>query len=307
MHYQDTTQSDAVDPRVQDYNYEPQMAMEPSDGHWHPNSQAEQGDHGSATGGFRGFISQTVSRVMHGQSGQSMESYEGLERKAIRYRAERNGAESKVKELQHQLVQFTRQSESLRLSVSSLRSQNDTFRTQIFAMGTGGGPVQNEEFYSSRFENLKFSVEKKLRSLLKDDGKYTLPETSHASVLRRISRVGILGIECKNFLTSGKYTIQALHLNVKWRQLLLRHIVALFLYVRVLEPFAFGLAQDVSTALKCVDKSVLSQGCSSKYNTKSRTTILQCVDDSPSERSCGWTVLDKNRQSVSERDQDRAF
>ena len=46
----------------------------------------------------------------------------------------------------------------------------------------------------------------------------------------------------------------------RWRHRLIRHVVALFLFNRVFEPFALGISQEFSDGLRVIDMNVNTQG-----------------------------------------------
>ena len=177
------------------------------------------------------------------------------------YKAKYIEEHDKVEALHRQLEDRRREIESISKMAVDYQTQNEEFRTQIFALGTGRGPLKDEEFYTSTFEELKCLVEKEIVKLSKAHANLVFAEQEQGELLQRISEIGSCGQKCAEFLKTEKYSLQKLFSQGQWRHPLLRHIVAWFLLERVFNPFAFGISQEFSEGLKCVEMDVISRGC----------------------------------------------
>lgn len=197
----------------------------------------------------------------------SMGEYQRLNERASHYRSKYHDEQAKVAGFARQLEDRRKDIENLNKLVSDLQLQNEEFRAQIFAMGTGGGPLNDEEFYSTNWEELKCLVEKQIVKLSKAQVKQTLPEAEQTKILHRLSKLGPRGVKCADFLRSDGHSLQKLYNENHWRHSLLRHIVALFLLDRVFEPFAFGISQELSDGLKFVEKDAKVRGCALHRST----------------------------------------
>lgn len=187
-------------------------------------------------------------------------SYEQLKSRYAHYKARYFEERDNVEALRRQLEDRKREIEAISKIVVDYQSQNEEFRTQIFALGTGRGPLKDEEFYTSTFEELKCLVEKEIVKLSKAHANYVFEEKEQGELFQRISEIGSCGHKCAEFLKMEKCSLQKLYSRGQWRHPLLRHIVAWFLLERVFNPFAFGISQEFSEGLKCVERDVMSRG-----------------------------------------------
>jgi hypothetical protein len=186
-------------------------------------------------------------------------AYEGEKRRGDRYKA------------RFQILQedIGAEREASGKKIAELEAQIKEFRTQVFEMGSGHGPIKTEEYYSSNFEALGCLIEKEIVKLSKVHRNYTLTDLQTSQVLSYISEVGTLGQKCSDLLKSeGTYSLQNLYSQGKLRILLIRHVIALFLYERIFDPFAFGVSREVSDCLRSVDRDIMFRG------TLARNTAL---------------------------------
>jgi len=143
-------------------------------------------------------------------------------------------------------------------------------------MGSGRGPIKTEEYYSSNFEALGCLIEKEAVKLSKIHKNYILPAPHVSQVLDYISQIGALGQKCSDLLSAeGISAFQNIYSQGKFRILLIRHIITLFLYERVFDPFAFGISRELSDCLKHVDKDVMLRG---SPTSKVLALIVQTVN-----------------------------
>ena len=187
--------------------------------------------------------------------------YNHVKNRYIHYRTKYNEERDKVEGLQRQLEDRKRETEAISKMAVDYQAQNEEFRTQIFALGTGRGPIKDEEFYTSNFEELKCLVEKEIVKLSKTHANHVFQENEQEELLQRIAEIGSWGQKCAEFLKTEKYSLQKLYSRGQWRHPLLRHIVAWFLLERVFNPFAFGISEEFSEGLKCIEKDCISRGC----------------------------------------------
>jgi hypothetical protein len=162
--------------------------------------------------------------------------------------------------LQRQNEALREECRALKEWANELQAQNEEFRTQIFSMGSGRGPVQDEDHYIQSFDELKYVVEHSMVKFSRAHANQSMPARVQTEVLTLISDLGQNGKNSARILTSGKYNFQALYSNGRWRHPLIRHIVALFLQDRIFDTFALCLSQEFSEGLKCVEKDVISRG-----------------------------------------------
>ena len=219
-----------------------------------------------------------------------------MKTKAQHYRQRVYEERANVEALVRQLEDRKQEIERISKVALELQGQNEEFRSQIFALGTGRGPVHDEEFYTTTLEELKCLIEKEIVKLSKAHANYVFQEGEEEEIVQYVSGIGSYGKNCAEFLKSGKYTIQTLYRNGQWRHPFLRHIVAWFLLEQIFNPFAFGISHEFSEGLKCVDKEALSKGSPPQsVMLTHRTTIRERLDDSPSNWSWGFTIFSGDR------------
>ena len=187
-------------------------------------------------------------------------SYEQVKGRYNHYKARYFEERDKVDALHRQLEDRKREIERISKIVVDYQAQNEEFRSQIFALGTGRGPLKDEEFYTSTFEELKCRIEKEIVKLSKPHANYVFQEKEQQELLQRMSEIGLWGQKCAEFLKTENYSLQRLYSQGQWRHPLLRHIVAWFLLERVFNPFSFGISHEFSEGLKCVERDVISRG-----------------------------------------------
>ena len=89
---------------------------------------------------------------------------------------------------------------------------------------------------------------------------HILTEMQRIQILNRISLLGPHGTKTREYLESAEDRLQSLYGTRRWRLRLIRHVVTLFLFNEVFEPFALGISQEFSDGLKFIDMNVNRQG-----------------------------------------------
>lgn len=143
-------------------------------------------------------------------------------------------------------------------------------RSQIYSMATGRATVHDDDYYAGKFNELKCLIETEMLKLSQAHKGHVLSDEVPERLVEKLRDMGENGENCCKGLASGGYSIQVLYSRGILRHALLRHIVALYLFERVFEPFAFGLTDEVSRAFKVVDNNILAKGmnCFGDYLTK---------------------------------------
>jgi hypothetical protein len=140
-----------------------------------------------------------------------------------------------------------------------LKLENEAFRAQIFTMGSGRGPLKEENYYIQAFNSLNSVIDQGVLKLVRQ-AKHLLADTAPNEILALIAELGDPGKQSAAFLGQTRYSVPALYSQVPLRLALIRHVVALFLVHRVFEPYGFGLSQEFSEGLKYVEKDLLLNG-----------------------------------------------
>ena len=121
-----------------------------------------------------------------------------------------------------------------------------------------------KEYYSQSFDELNGIAEGVVR-YSRVHISHIPSETHRAQILAHISRLGEHGSKTEEFLESAKDCFQSLYGRGRWRHRLIRHVIALFLFNRVFEPFALGISQEFSDGLRAIDMNVNTLGVAFLY------------------------------------------
>jgi hypothetical protein len=141
------------------------------------------------------------------------------------------------------------------------RSQNDAFRRQIFEMRSGRGPTREEQDYVREFEELKTAIDQGVLKLLRSQGSTPAPGVSEQEILRILSTLGPYGVaSSKYFGKTRSFRIPSFFDQRQMRLAFIRHTVALFLFDRILNPYAAGVSRELSDALTYIESDLVSKG-----------------------------------------------
>jgi hypothetical protein len=138
-----------------------------------------------------------------------------------------------------------------------VRSENEAFRAQIVTMGTGRGPLQDENYYIHAFNILNSTISQGVLKLVRQ-AKQLSTETAPDDILLAIKGLGDKGEKSATFFSD--YSLAALYSQVPLKLALTRHVVALFLVHHVFEPYGFGVSEEFSDGLKCVEETLMLDG-----------------------------------------------
>lgn len=122
-------------------------------------------------------------------------------------------------------------------------------------------PFHEEEFYIQGFREIKADIEMWVATNAINGGD-ALSANEEAYLLQSLAAVGPRGKNSADILGRRK-AMRTLYKNARCRIPFIRHIIALFLYDHILEPFAFGFTPPLSQALLWIDSDIISCGFSS--------------------------------------------
>jgi DNA repair exonuclease SbcCD ATPase subunit len=152
---------------------------------------------------------------------------------------------SEVSRLQGQIDSFRNQTEDLILERQKLSSSVSELRTHMYAKGMAHSPRHPDSYYVDKFRSLNGLLEQKLLDLSEDHSGRHLSEARAQTFLRYLAKLGSEGQKTHDVLTknTSKYPFQV---DDPLRDLLLRHVTALYLFHRVFKPFAAGISPEIS-------------------------------------------------------------
>lgn len=152
--------------------------------------------------------------------------------------------------------------QKLRVENLNIRTDNEELRAQLVSLQKWHGPLQGEEYYTELFKALNSEIGGAIAGQVKKVSRQAPLEVPDWEILStRIAELGNSGVTSVTFLNStGSNVIDLLFSSGASRIAFIRHIIALFLYERVFEPFAFGLSGPFSETLKVIQQKSISQG-----------------------------------------------
>jgi len=167
-------------------------------------------------------------------------------------------------DLQNQLQGYRQESEErikhLKDVAQKLKAENETFRAQIFSIGSGRGPLQEESFYIRRFDSLNTTIDQGVLKLVRQT-KHALGEPLPVDeILESISGLGDHGKNSSRFLGESTYSLQALYSQGPSRIALIGHVVAMLLVHRVFEPYGIGMSDEFSRGLRSLEFDLAKNG-----------------------------------------------
>lgn len=186
-------------------------------------------------------------------------------------------------------VDHQREQQKLKGDIEFERTDNERLRTSIFKNESDLSALQSEDYYIQLFEELKGDVEGWIASHAKRTSTRTLPASTEAAVLDILMRLGGAGESSANFLIKNRL-LQKEYYDVRSRIILIRHIVALFLFDQIFNPLAPGLPALLTYALGWMERDMIAQGLHFIACLMCRAAISQNYTDSSSAVSCGQEI-----------------
>lgn len=146
--------------------------------------------------------------------------------------------------------------------IAAIEKNNIGLRQLISRTSKVQEPLRGEDYYIQCFEDLKNDIESWVVTYSKKNANATLTPPVPNLVLGKINTLGDHGQHIAEYLR-----LQIPHLKLlqvynskKTRIPLIRHVIALFLFDQIFEPFAFGLTRDSSDRIKDIEDRLFKQG-----------------------------------------------
>lgn len=151
--------------------------------------------------------------------------------------------------LKRQIAETVEQNDLLKEDNTALRSVIANSKATLSA-------VHEESHYIGHLDGLNHFIQSSVAKAYKSNSNENLSEEAGLKVLDILSKIDPHGR--KTVETLSHATIWTLHKTGRKRIGLVRHIIALFLWSSVFNPFAFGLEKSISDNLRIVEDSLLS-------------------------------------------------
>jgi predicted nucleic acid-binding Zn-ribbon protein len=171
---------------------------------------------------------------------------------------ERLKLENSIQGYQSEIQALKAENKSLNEKVKSTAADNARLRRDIVNMENDLNPLREEDFYIQGFREIKTDIEMWAATYASNDIK-GLSANEETFLLQNISTIGPRGKASADIL-SKKNVAQKLYKNARCRIPFVRHIIALFLYDNIFEPFAFGFTSSFSQVLSWIDSDIVSYG-----------------------------------------------
>ena len=183
-----------------------------------------------------------------------------LSKRLKRYKAQYNEDSERLQTYEKKINLLNEALRTAEEKNTKLERRLTELRSQIYAMVTGSGPVKEDSYYQGEFNGLSCLIEKEMRKFSRTHNDCVLADDVPDSVFELVGTLGDQGKLCCEMLQSSQYHFQLLYKQRSLRVVLLRHIVALYLFHHIFEPFAFGLSDEISQVFKMVDKDAIVNG-----------------------------------------------
>lgn len=156
--------------------------------------------------------------------------------------------------------QLTDENNGLKAEIGLLRVDNESLRKHIVHMEKSDvNPLRDEDHYIQNFCELKSELETWIAKHAKSNAAPALTPAQEDWLLKVLSGLGPCGKASSDFMAPNHAALNW-YGNARSRIQLIRHIVAVYIFERILEPFAAGLNQGFSEALKWIEKDILARG-----------------------------------------------
>lgn len=172
-----------------------------------------------------------------------------------------------VTQLQAQIDSFRRQNHDLIAECKKLETSVSELRSHMYAKGMAHSPRHPDSYYVDKFRSLNGLIEQKLLDFSEDHSGYPLSDALRHKFLRYLEKLGPEGQKTHGLLTRKKsqYSLQVFYREEHLRELLLRHVTALYLFRRVFKPFAAGISPEISEVFSAILEEEKKRGIANLY------------------------------------------
>jgi len=149
--------------------------------------------------------------------------------------------------------------EKLQQEINDTETENLRLRATISKMQIVLTPVHDEAHYIQRFEGLKTKLQNWVVAQVKACSSRAMSADSQNQLHGVFQTLGKRGATAAGFL-NPKEACEYWYRDAKMRIQFIRHIVALFLFVKVFDAFLPGLSPEASAVLQGMERDIISQG-----------------------------------------------
>jgi hypothetical protein len=186
--------------------------------------------------------------------------------------------------LQHREKHIT----SLAHQMAQLKQENTALLCSISKGNNAMGPVNAETYYVDVFDSLNHLIQSSVARMFKRSCNVELSSDASSKVITLLASFNPCGTRTLEMLGSYDQNIAALHESAVPRMALVRHLIALVLWDKILRRFAFGLDAATNKNLRAIERELIAGNL--QYNiSDSRTGFRKSFGDPSSLRSSGTT------------------
>jgi hypothetical protein len=128
-------------------------------------------------------------------------------------------------------------------------------------MRSAAGPINDDGYYVQGVERLNYQIQSWVVKMTKSVPDKRISHRNSDRILEGLEELGETSEETLEMLRSEETSLQRLYEQPRTRIALVRHVIALFFFDRIFNPFAFGLEEDISDQLWSIQDGIFSQGC----------------------------------------------
>jgi len=146
------------------------------------------------------------------------------------------------------------------LENTQLKETITSFNTYIANLNRAQEAVHQDSTYIEQLDTLNHFTQSSLASMFKWSCEHELSEEAAHNVCAFLNEIEPYGKSTLDILTRYGVTISDLHEDSTTRIILIRHIIALFLWKNVFRPFVFGLDENLSRNMRTLENNIFLSG-----------------------------------------------
>ena len=146
------------------------------------------------------------------------------------------------------------------LENTQLKETVSSFNTYIANLNRAQEAVYQDSTYVEQLDTLNHFTQSSVASMFKWSCEHELSKEAALKVRGFLKEMDPYGKATLDILTRYGLTISDLHKDSTTRIILIRHIIALFLWKNVFSPFAFGLNENLSHNVQTLENNIFLTG-----------------------------------------------
>ena len=166
--------------------------------------------------------------------------------------------------------------------VTKLKQENAALLSSISKSHSTMGPVNAEAYYVDEFDSLNHLIQSSVAGMFKRSSNVELSSDAISKIRTLLASISPYGTRTLEILDSHHMEIATFHKSALLRMALVRHLIALVLWDKVLHLFAFGLDVAADKNLREIENQLLSGNPAISMSDPTRTGHRKGSNDTPS-------------------------